>query len=403
MNASEYGIFRKMASENHCVSLSKALNSAAATKYTLESLKRITRPEMRYGHMGQLVMKDGVCYATFIQNPGTDGEQHYSTTSEVVLAIFTLERWKETDFSPEKDVEILRIGGLGDECAGEKAVSIFKDNSMCLVGDDIYICFSFITDDGKSHIFRKTFHIPTHSWGEEAAVRLSYKGELYDFTDETLNRIYLDKGLEPRAGGLIELVSAWSEYKGEYYATGVAIERPNNGFIVKTADFKTMTLVDTLAFNDMGTAEIGSIIYHGRLYVACRQDYSIPYLYLNYYDLEKGTWGEAYRVEDGNVRPWFFILKDELYLVNTVEELYRRYSNVSHVRVTNRNIAFFDDKMPIETLATIKDCGSYFAFYNEGDEIYYIATKNTISFGKLYTDFRTPEEVNEKLLALFGE
>lgn len=66
----EYGIFKNMASENHYVSLAKSLNAAQSTKKTAESLKRITHRNNRYGHMGQLVMKDGVCYSTFIQNSG---------------------------------------------------------------------------------------------------------------------------------------------------------------------------------------------------------------------------------------------------------------------------------------------------------------------------------------------
>jgi len=397
-----YGIYKKFAADNHYTLLTKALNSASSTEKTLKSIRRITREDIRYGHMGQLVIRDGVCYASFIQNIGTDGEAHDSRTSEVVLAVFTLNAVQSEDFNPERDVKLYKIGGLGDSCAGRKAVSIFKDNSMCLVGDNLHICFSFITEDGKSHIFRKSFHIPSASWGEETAVSLAYNGKLYDFTDETLNIIYRDKGLEERAEGLIELVSAWSEYQGEYYATGVAIERPNNGVVVKTADFKTMTLVDTLAFNDMGTAEIASIVFRDRLYVACRQDYSIPYLYLNYLDLKTMQWGEAYRIEDGNERPWFFTYRDELYLINTVEEYNRRYTNISKVRVMQTGYHFFDDVMPIETLMTIKDCGAYFAAWNEKEHIYFVSTKNTVSFGELDMNLRTSEEVNQKLLEIFA-
>lgn len=158
---------------------------------------------------------------------------------------------------------------------------------MCLVGNLLHICFSFITDDGNSHIFRKTFDISGKTWVDEAKVILMYSGKEYDFSDASLNEIYRDKGFAPRAEGLIEMVSAWSQYQNEYYATGLAIEHPNNGFVVKTRDFRIMELVDIIPFNDMGMAEIASYIFMDRLFVACRQDYGIPYIYLGSLNLKK--------------------------------------------------------------------------------------------------------------------
>lgn len=393
----EYGIFKNMASENHYVSLAKSLNAAQSTKKTAASLKRITHRNNRYGHMGQLVMKDGVCYSTFIQNSGNDGEAHYSDTSEVVLAIFSLERVTAQDFDADQDVTILRIGGLGDGCAGYKACSIFKDNSMCLVGNDIYITFTFISTDDKAHIFRVKYDIEAGKLTDETEVMLSYQGKCYPFTDTTLNMIYREKGVEPNALGLIELVSRWSEYNGEYYATGITIERENNGFIVKTSDFKTMTLVDVVPFNENGMAEIASYIYQNKLYVACRQDYGIPYLYLSYYDLEKQCWGKEYRIADGNVRPWFFCYEDKFYLLNTIEEGYRRYTNISEIKTEK----FSGQSIPVETMVTLSNCGQYYATCEYEGKIYYVTTLNTISFGELQLCIYEPDLVNEKLLSLF--
>ena len=154
--------------------------------------------------MGQLLIRDGVCYASFLQNSGSDGESHSSTTSEVVLAVFPLARVQAEDFDPDRDVVIRRLGGLGDSFAGQNASSIFKDNSMCFVGDELYILFSFVAEDGKSHMFRVKYDIRTGTFSEETMLQLSYKGVLYDFTDETLNLIYRDKGVLPNAKGLIE-------------------------------------------------------------------------------------------------------------------------------------------------------------------------------------------------------
>lgn len=397
-----YGFFKYLATENPYTSITKTLNSAKITAETKKTIKRITKKNIRYAHMGQLVIKDGICYASFIQNPGSDGEDHDSTTSGVVLAIFDLETIQSDSFDPETDVEIYPIGSKGDVCAGYTAASIFKDNSMCLVGDLLYICFSFMTEDNKSHIFQKTFDITSKTWVNEALVKLRYKEEDYDFSDETINRIYLDHHVEPRAKELIELVSAWNEYNGEYYATGLTIGEANHGLIVKTSDFRIMEFVDIVPFNDMGASEIASYIYNDKLYVACRQGAGIPYLYLGSLDMKTMKWNPHYKVADGNVRPWFFEYKNELYLLNTTQERHRRYTNISRVRTWDTKFDFFNKYCPVEIVATIKDCGSYYATANYNDEVYFVSTLNTESFGKLCLSFYDEDEINSKLLALLG-
>ena len=266
----------------------------------------------------------------------------------------------------------------------------------------MHVCFSFICDDEKSHIFRKTFDVNSMKWVSEAKIILRYNGVDYDFSDESLNLIYRDKKLLPRAKGLIEMVSAWNEYNGEYYATGITIETANNGFVVKTRDFSTMELVDTIPFNDMGMAEIASYIYKDRLFVACRQDYGIPYLYLGALNLKNNVWEHHYRIPDGNSRPWFCEYKGELYLLNTVEEKERRYLNMSRVRVIECwPQPFFCEQHPIENLLTLKDCGSYIATAEYEGDIYFVVTHNTESFGKLCLHFYDEDEVNKKLLDIF--
>ena len=206
-----YGIFKQLCDDNNYSVLAKTLSSAKSTFETQKTLKRITQKHIKYAHMGQLVIRDGICYTTFIQNPGDDTEFHYSKTSSVVLSVFTLDAVTSDSFDPEKDVKNFKVGAMGDFCAGHKALSIYKDNSMCLVGNLLYVCFSFIAEDEKSHIFCKAFDINSQSWVKESLVTLKYKDKDYDFSDETLNKIYLDKNLQPRAKGLIEMVSAWNE------------------------------------------------------------------------------------------------------------------------------------------------------------------------------------------------
>jgi len=400
-----YGILKHLATENPYVSLTKTLNSVASTTETQKSLKRITKKNIVYAHMGQLIIHNGICYASFIQNSGNDGEDHDSTTSGVVLAVFSLEAVQSDTFDAENSVAIYPIGGKGDTCAGYTAASIFKDNSMCLVDDLLHICFSFATGDGTSHIFRKTFNIGSCTWVEESSVILRYQGKDYDFSDESINIIYQDNGLEPRAKGLIELVSAWNEYQGEYYATGLTIGGPNHGLIVKTKDFRVMEFVDVVPFNDMGGSEIASYIFGDKLYVACRQLEGIPYLYLGSKDLRTGKWCPHYKIPDGNVRPWFFEYQNKLYLINTVQEQLRRYTNISRVRTLNSKYAFYNDNCPIEVMATIKNCGCYFATAVYNDEIYFVCTNltthGTEDFGKLSLRFFDEDTVNQKLLSLF--
>ena len=195
------------------------------------------------------------------------------------------------------------------------------------------------------------------------------------------------------------------EYKvfanGEYYATGLTIEAANHGLIVKTRDFCTMEFVDIVPFNDMGRAEIASYIYKGKLYVACRQDYGIPYLYLGSLDLASMQWKPHHKIADGNVRPWFFEYKGELYLMNTTHERFRQYTNISRVRTWDAPQAFFSDYCPTEIVATIKNCGSYYATANYHDDVYFVSTLNTESFGKLCLHLYDEDEVNQKLLSLF--
>lgn len=393
-----YSLFKHVCSDNAYSSLCKTLNSAYCSFETQKTIKRITKEEICYAHMGQLVIKDGICYTTFLQNPGEDGEDHDSMTNGVVLAIFDLDRIMSEDFEVNCDISFFLIGSKGDTCAGYTAKSIFKDNSMCLKGDLLHICFSFITEDDDSHIFSKTFDIKSRKWVSESKVQLRYNGELFDFSDSTMNKIYKENNLEPRANGLIELVSAWNEYKGEYYATGLTIEQPNNGLIVKTSDFNIMEFVAVVPFNDMGTAEIASYIYKDRLYVACRQDYAIPYLYLGALDLKTMKWEQHHKIADGNSRPWFFEYKNQLYLMHTVEETIRGYTNISLVRTWETDFAFFNEYHPIDTMATIKNCGFYFATAEYNGEIYFVATKDTLSFGKLCLKFYDEDEVNKKLL-----
>lgn len=128
------------------------------------------------------------------------------------------------------------------------------------------------------------------------------------------------------------------------------------------------------------------LLYNGKVY-----DFSDETLNIIYRD--KGLLHRA----DGLIAH-----KGELYLLNTVTELSRTFTNISRIPVLETTHGCYDDYSPVETVATLKDCGFYFATANDGDDVYFVCTRVTENFGKLCLDFFDPDEVNEKLLSLFA-
>ncbi len=399
-----YGIFKKIAFDNHYVSVTKALNSAATTAETKATMKPLTKPEIQYAHMGQLIIHKDVCYASFLQNPGDDSEALDSKTSSITLAVFPLARALAEDFDPEKDIEYHKLGALGRSCAGYNSISVYKCTSMCMIGDELYICFCFQCEDQRFRVFRVVYDTKSGSIGKKTAVRLLYNGELFDLTDETLNRIYEERGFKKSNSTMVEIVSRWSEYKGEYYSTFLIGGTPNNGVIVKTRDFKVMEFIDVIPHNELGSAEAGSYVKDGVMYIACRQDYYVCRMLIIAYDIENGEWYDPNYIEDGTCRPWFFEKDGDLWLINTTEEFVRRYANLSKL---NDFPKWERPGVQFDTVATLFDCGFYYAvaeyqgrhfFVSSGDISHHI-----IRFGELKITQRDPAQVNAKLLKLFEE
>lgn len=399
-----YGIFKHFAAENPYTSLTKTLNSAATTQATKATMKPLTRKEIRYAHMGQLVIHEGLCYATFLQNAGGDGEEHYSETGEVVLGVFSLEKALSDDFCAENDVTLYKIGSRGETFAGFHTLSIFKCTSMCRIGDLIHILFCVQCEDELFHTFRVAFDIREKKFCRQTAVRLKDGDTEVLMTDEAVNAIYERNGCRRSTSTIVETVSRWSPYQGAYYGSFLIGGTPNNGIVVRTSDFETLELVSVIPYNEKGCAEASSYIFGDILYVACRQDYFIPYMVLNAYDLKTGQWYEPNYLEDGNCRPWFFEKDGELYLINTTEEYYRRYANISRIV---RKPMWSPAGVPTEPVATLYDCGFYFAVTEYEGHHYFVSSgpieQHLVRFGELKLKLHDPEAVNEKLLQAFGE
>ena len=346
-------------------------------------LRRITLDSIQYSHMGQLIIdKKGNCYASFLQKYGSGNERLRSETSEVTLACFPLERALAKDFSPSEDVMFHRIGGMGDTFLGQKAASIFKDNSMCMEGDFIHITFQFLpSTDDIAHLFKTDYNVKTGTFSGEEECLVSYKGSQEPFTIRAISRIIESEGGVPPQieDNILELVSQWSRYRGWWYASlACAGKTGSNGIIVRTKDFKVMEFVAMPPFNQDGMAEISSIIKDGRIYVACRQNYGIFKLLLSYYDLRRGTWGPVTSITDGNSRPWFFLHRRKLYLMNTPDKP-RKYIDISELSLDKGSA------IEVHRIATLKDCGYYYAVAGHHGQLYMVVTHNTESFGPLPT------------------
>ena len=358
----------------------RSLQDGAAGKPDAQ-LRRITLDSIQYSHMGQLIIdRKGNCYASFLQNYGSGNEKLRSETSEVTLARFPLERALAEDFSPARDVVFHRIGGLGDSFLGHKAASIFKDNSMCMEGDVIHITFQFLpSTDDIAHLFKTDYNVKTGKFSGEEECLVSYRGSQEPFTIRALSRIIESEGGVPPQieDNILELVSQWSRYRGWWYASLACAGRTgSNGIIVRTKDFKVMEFVAMPPFNRDGMAETSSIIKDGRIYVACRQNYGIFKLLLSYYDLRRGVWGPVTSVTDGNSRPWFFLRRGKLYLMNTPDKP-RKYIDVSELSLGK------DSAIAVRKVATLQDCGYYYAVAGHRGRLYMVVTLDTESFGPL--------------------
>ena len=395
-----YGLFKKNSFDNHYVSAAKMLNSAYATKYTSNTMKKI---EKYCSHGANMLIKDGICYSSFIRNLTEYNDNELSPSLELLLGIFRLERVLSDDFDPEKDVDRVVIGKIGAELFGEKVTCCPKGNAMAFIGDELYFCCSFRCENGRYKSFRLVYDTVKKALVKPALIKIKYRGNLYDMDDELINRIYEDNGCARAKEGVVEMVSMWDEYKGEYYSTFViGSSTPNNGILIKTRDFETAELVSVIPYNENGSAEAISHIFDGQIFVACRQQWTLPYMLLMRYDIDKGEWKPPYRIEDANSRPNMFVYKGDLYLYNTIDEGFRKYSNISKIRTSKK--AHNGKNNPIDTIATLYDCGAYDGFCVYGDRIFFIGSKDScVCFGELKIKEYSPTFVQQRLLELFGE
>lgn len=382
---------------NNYKSLSIMCNSAKMTNDALNSLKKITHSDIKYGHMTELVINSGYVYITSLQNSGNDGEGTYSTTAELTLSVFSLDRYNATDFNPDTDVINYKIGKLGEVFANYTAKSIFKDSAMYLIGNNLYITFMFITEeDNIAREFSIVYDIKQQIFKDKNKCSLYYNGSNKDFTLDTINEILVSEGYKQtvKEDNIIEMVSQYSEHKGEYYATLVMGKDRNYGMIVKTSDFINFQFVAIPPFNENGNAEIASIIYDNKLFVACRQFYGEPYLLLAYYDIANNDWSDCITVPDGCSRPWFYVHNNELYLMNTIEYYWRGYVNINRI-VINEGAT-----ITLVPQATLKNIGYYYSTFLYNGKIYFATVKNILSFGIISPINYIDDNIQNKLLSL---
>lgn len=399
-----YGIFKNMSYDNHYENFTKSLNSAYATKETQKTMRYLTPPrENGTAHAGVLVIHEGVCYSTFIHNYGARDDNPFSHTMFLELAIFPLERAIAEDFDCEKDVRIVQFDTDEAITGGINATSTYVCNSLCVVDNILHITLGAQIDEDRFALYHTKYDITADTFTHANEVKIRYKDKTYPLDDVHLNIITSAEGYLSNASGMPQTTNRWSEYKGEYYTTFMIDGSPNHmALVIKTKDFDTMDFVSVIPDTEDGGAECASIIHTDQLYTACRQRWGTPYMIINRYDLENGTWINSYKIPDGNSRPWFFVWQDEVFLYNTIEEASRRYANISRIRTDRK--AHNHKNAPMDTVATINLCGSYHSFYVYEDKIYFVCTfRGSMRFGELKLKLHDTEKVNDKLLELFGD
>ena len=395
-----YGIFKKLASDNHYFSLAKSLNSAYTSKNTVPTLRNLTG---ECSHGGYLVIHKGICYASFIHNYTERNDDPFSKGLVLELGIFPLERALSEDFDYKKDMELIRFDKNEELCGHINATCAFISNSLALIGDNLYITLGCQVDGGRYPMFTIVYDTNKKVFSPARETEMLYNGKVYPMDDETFSMIYLDGGCVHAGNGHLQATSRWSEYGGYYYSAFLVDGGiNNNGIVVKTRDFHTYEFVSIVPENERGAAEIGTCIYENKLYVACRQRWTSPHMLFSRLNLDTGEWLEPYAIEDGISRPWMFIYKNEVYLYNTLDEGWRRLANISKVRTDKK--AHNEKRSPLDTVATIYGCGSYHCFYVYEDRIFFVASyMGTVHFGELKLKEYSAEAVNNKLLELFGE
>ena len=395
-----YGIFKEMSTNNHYVSLTKALNSAHTTRETEKTLRALTE---ECSHGGYLVIHNGMAYASFIHNYTEHNDDPFSKGLVLELGIAPLERLLSEDFDRERDMRVVRFDKNKDIIGEINTTSAFICNSLCLIGDKLHITLGAQVDGERYPLLHVVYDTATEQFSKAKEMKLSYKGELCPFDDITLNAIYGELGYGDGGHGMPQTTSRWNEYKGYYY-TAFLLDggKNNNGFVIRTRDFDTVEFVSVVPENERGGAEIGTYVFEDKLYVACRQRWTTPYMLFSRLDLENGEWKEPYCIQDANSRPWMFEYKGELYLYNTLDEAWRRYANISKVRTDKK--AHNSKNSPIDTVATVYGCGAYHSFFVYEDRIYFVCSyKGVVNFGELKLKLYDTEKVNDRLIELFGE
>ncbi len=399
-----YGIFKKMAYDNHFESFTKELNSAYATKETHKTMKELTKQLPNHtAHTAVLAIHKGICYSTFIHNYGEMTDDPFSKGLVLELGIFSLERALSDDFDCDKDVRIVQFDRNEAIIGDINATSAFLGNSLCLEGDKLHITMSAQIDGSRYALHHCIYDTETDTFTKLKEVKLDYKGKIYPLDDASINRITAAEGYLSNGSGMPQVTNRWSEYKGYYYTAFMLDSEPVfKPLVIRTKDFDTMEFVSIVPDCDGCDCEVASIIHTDQLYTACRKYWSSDRMIVNRYDLETGTWLDSYPIEDATSRPWFFIWRDEVYLFNTIEEAQRRYANISRVRTDRK--AHNHKNAPMDTVATVFLCGQYNSFFVYEDRIFFVCTlRGCIRFGELKLKLHNSEKVNERLLELFGD
>lgn len=374
------------------------------------TLKRITKSAYKYSHCSMMQIYDGWVYLSHMQNStASAGENATTTTYELVLEYFTLERYEADDFDCETDVTTIILGKIGDvytdAVTGEvmNAEQAPGDTSLQIVDGNLRIVHTIRASGGVPRIITYVFDVVNKAIMQESvrACKLVYNSVEYDFTLDNYKKILEEEGVCSMYTEGMHISSPFALYNNVYYNTLVNAatgDNGTNGLLLSTTDFINYNVVSTIPNNTFGADEAMVIASGEYIICACRQGYGRSHHIINVYNARTSTWLSPTTLPSGNSRPFLWKHNNVLYMMYVVSEKNREVWQI--VKQREKYSAF---RFPWEYVATIEANWDYPYIYSYNNVMYFATSTNTrtiTKFGKLKIKSGNAANLIKKLITL---
>lgn len=374
------------------------------------TLKRITKSAYKYSHCSMMQIYDGWVYLTHMQNSTAGaGENSSSTTYELVLEYFTLERYESDDFDCETDVTTLILGKIGDvytdAVTGEvmTAEQAPGDTSLQIVDGNLRIVHTIRATGGVPRIITYVFDVVNKAIMPESvrACKLVHNSVEYDFTLDNYKKILEDEGVCSRYIGSMHISSPFALYNNVYYNTlinAASGDNGTNGLLLSTTDFINYNVVSKIPNNTFGADEAMVIASNEYIICACRQGYGRSHHVINIYNAKTSTWLSPTTLPAGNSRPFLWKHNNVLYMMYVVSE-----QNREVWQIVKQRAHYSAYRFPWEYVATIEANWDYPYIYSYNNVMYFAVSTDTrtiTKFGKLKIRSGNAANLIKKLITL---